>query len=87
MKTVILDGNRIGSMEDVHALFAAQLGFPGWYGGTLDALYDCMTELCEPVSVRFYNEVRLQETLGGAFQGLLRVLSDADVRMESGEET
>ncbi len=31
----------------LHRALQDALGFPEWYGGNLDALYDCLTEICE----------------------------------------
>ena len=40
---VILDGMSIHNREELHELLAQALGFPAWYGGNMDALYDCLT--------------------------------------------
>lgn len=45
MEEIIIDCSQIRSPEDLHTLFREALGFPKWYGGNLDALYDCLTEL------------------------------------------
>ena len=45
MKFAIIDGSTVTSMADVHAALAQQLAFPEWYGGNLDALHDCFTDL------------------------------------------
>lgn len=33
----------------LHSFIAAELGFPGHYGMNLDALNDCLGDVCEPV--------------------------------------
>ena len=38
----VLDGARILSAEQLHAELKRQLSLPEWYGGNLDALYDCL---------------------------------------------
>ena len=45
MRMVILDGEKITGREQLHATLARELRFPDWYGGNLDALYDCLTEI------------------------------------------
>lgn len=77
MKTVILDGSALSDMEAVHTVFAEALGFPAWYGRNLDALYDCLTSLPEPVIVQLCNVEELGETLGRRYDALLRLLGDA----------
>ena len=47
MKFAMIDGISVTSMEDIHNILAQQLEFPAWYGGNLDALHDCLTELHE----------------------------------------
>ena len=77
MKFAIIDGNSVTSMEEIHKSLAEQLGFPEWYGGNLDALHDCLTDLHEEADVSIIHSDALLETLGPAFVRLSRVLSDA----------
>ena len=77
MKFAIIDGNSVTSMEDIHKVLAQQLEFPEWYGGNLDALHDCLTDLHEEADVSIIHSDALLETLGPAFVRLSRVLSDA----------
>lgn len=77
MKLVTLDGAALCSREQVHALLAQELALPTWYGGNLDALYDCLTDLREPVCLRLEHAATLEEALGHWARGLRRVLQDA----------
>ena len=77
MKFAIIDGNAVTSMEDIHKLLAQQLGFPEWYGGNLDALHDCLTDLHEDVELSIVHSEALLKTLGPGYVRLSRVLSDA----------
>ena len=45
---VVLDLSAVESAEDLHREIARCLAFPAWYGGNLDALHDCLTDLSEP---------------------------------------
>ena len=47
MRTIVLDGREMTGKEVFHRLVAQKLELPAWYGGNLDALYDCLTELME----------------------------------------
>ena len=76
MKTFILDGAAVMSREDLHEKLARGLGLPEWYGGNLDALYDCLTDL-EDTVIRIENRFDLEESLGNYANSLLRVLKDA----------
>ena len=77
MKTIILDGSAVTSMAEIHRTLADELSFPDWYGGTLDALHDCLSELNEAACISFLHADRLAETLGTAYARLCRVLSDS----------
>ena len=76
MKTFILDGSDVMGREDLHNKLAEGLGFPEWYGGNLDALYDCLTEL-EETTVRITGKRDMEITLGDYVNKVLRVLRDA----------
>ena len=55
MKTVTLDGAVLSSKEALHQTLAQALAFPDWYGGNLDALFDCLTDLSEEISITLLN--------------------------------
>ena len=44
-----IDCSAITDAGGLHDLLAKALNLPGWYGHNLDALYDCLTELENPV--------------------------------------
>lgn len=75
MTEIVLDGLEIESLEAVHDRFA--LCLPAWYGRNLDALFDCLTDLEEPVTVRLLNPGALEERLGRRGRGLVRLLRRA----------
>ena len=77
MNLVILDGKKITSKEQLHKILARELGFPEWYGGNLDALYDCLTDIRESAGIHVLHSDALYENLGPMTHGLLRVLRDA----------
>ena len=76
MKTIIIDGNEIISMSEIHTIFAEELDFPDWYGKNLDALYDCLGDVAEEVEIIFENTSELEENLGISFQKLCHLLED-----------
>lgn len=77
MRIAIIDGSAVTSMADIHTALAWQLSFPAWYGGNLDALHDCLTDLHEETVVSLVHGETLLETLGPAYTRLCRVLSDS----------
>ncbi len=77
MKKVVIDGGAVKTMEDIHRTFAEALDFPEWYGGNLDALYDCLTDLFEETEIVIENRDALAGVLGRRCAGFWRVLCDA----------
>ena len=64
-------------MEAVHDRFVQALALPEWYGRNLDALFDCLTDLREPVTVRLVNREALEDRLGRRGRALVRLLRQA----------
>lgn len=76
MKVVILDGTTAPTKEALHQHLARELAFPDWYGGNLDALFDCMTAVSEEVTLTL-DETALAEALGPYVQRVGKVLARA----------
>lgn len=68
----------IKDKASLHNLFAAQLSFPDWYGANLDALFDCLTAICEPTTVTILNFESLREPLGSYADAFKKVMLRAD---------
>lgn len=51
MQSLTLDGITLGEKAVLHPLLARELSFPSWYGGNLDALFDCLTDVTEEVTI------------------------------------
>ena len=77
MAEIILDGWEIASVEEVHERFARALPLPEYYGRNLDALFDCLTDRREPVTVRLLHREALEDRLGGRGRALVRLLRRA----------
>ncbi len=44
---LFIDGNKLTSPETAHPYLKEKLGFPDYYGCNLDALHECLTDICE----------------------------------------
>ena len=75
---LILDGEKISSKDELHKLMESVLDFPEWYGGNLDALYDCLTDLMEEVDIHLQNAEAFHQNLGEYADKVLCVLRDAE---------
>ena len=49
MKQITLPCMGLETKDALHSALAEVLDFPDWYGSNLDALYDCLTDLDDPV--------------------------------------
>lgn len=78
MKTVTLALARMQSIRQLHKYLRAELELPDYYGENLDALYDCLTEVCEPVILKIPQAaVAAGSELGWYGARLLTVVQDA----------
>ena len=50
-----LNGNDITNREQLHDALSEALELPEWYGRSLDALYDCLTDLSVPTTIHVEN--------------------------------
>ena len=79
MKYVVLNGEEMTSIETAHQYLASQLNFPEYYGGNLDALWDILSTISEPVQIRLINEDKLAGYLGDYGYSLLNVMHEAAI--------
>ncbi|MEH1010066.1 barstar family protein [Campylobacter concisus] len=73
MKIVILDAKKMLEKEKMHEYFAKKFDLPEYYGRNLDALFDCLCEINEPMLIKLKNENALDE---GTKESLIRLLHD-----------
>lgn len=78
MKEIILDCAEIADKAQLHKLIAEGLQFPDWYGGNLDALYDCLTGVFDETHIILKNFAKLEENLGSYANSVKKVLLKAD---------
>ena len=73
----VLDGGSVGNRETLHRVLAAGLQFPDWYGGNLDALHDCLTEINQPTALVIRGGEALETARGSYAAAFRRVLADS----------
>lgn len=55
MKKIELDFGELMTPRQIHEYIAEKLSFPDYYGKNLDALYDCLTDICEDTQITIKN--------------------------------
>lgn len=77
VRCVKLNGARMRSNKGTHAYLARKLRFPSYYGNNLDALYDELSTVSEPLTIKIRNTKILCENLGEYGQAILNTFEDA----------
>ena len=73
--TYVLDGAMMDTKQHAHRHMRETQGFPAYYGGNLDALYDCLTDMTG--EIRLYHTAALRRCLQAEGEKILRVMTDA----------
>ncbi|MGI6150935.1 MAG: barstar family protein [Christensenellales bacterium] len=74
---IVIDCAQFSTKEAAHAYLADVFGFPAHYGGTLDALFDCLTERPHNTRIALLNAPLAVTQLGDYGRKLLAVLDAA----------
>ena len=53
--TFTIDLSKVKTREELHDLLQEELPLPEYYGRNLDALYDVLTSVCEPMEIQILN--------------------------------
>ncbi len=77
MKKIVLDGRILADEAKAHRYLKEKFSFSEYYGGNLDALYDCLTELQDVEIV-----VNAAEKKTPYLQKILRVFEAASKESE-----
>ncbi|MBQ4164806.1 MAG: barstar family protein [Oscillospiraceae bacterium] len=77
MTEFVLNGAEITERKQIHEKLALGLSFPDWYGGNLDALYDCLTGITADTRVVLRDFDVLEERLGKYATSVKKVMKKA----------
>jgi len=76
-RMIQLDPHRITNKQDMAAYMRENLDLPDYFGGNLDALYDCLSEYTEDVVFTIDRMALREITFSGYSYRVLRVLEDS----------
>ncbi len=74
--TFTIDLSKVKSREELHDLLQEVLPLPDYYGRNLDALYDVLTSVCEPMEIRLLNPSGAKDLPGGYLESFLELCRD-----------
>ena len=78
MRIVTIDCSTIADRDGFHTAMEEALGFPSWYGRSLDALHDCLTEVFDNTQLILRNWCFLEEILGAYAAAIRRSMTHAE---------
>lgn len=78
MKQITINGKELSSPKALHATLKTAMPFSEYYGENLDALYDALTEISEPICLAVENSEDAKAFLGEYWLRFIEVVSDAD---------
>ena len=74
--TFTIDLSKANTREELHDLLQEELPLPEYYGRNLDALYDVLTGVCEPMEIRLLNVSGAKDLPGGYMESFLELCRD-----------
>lgn len=87
MKTIVLDGSRMTTIQGAHEELSRKLSLPAYYGRNLDALWDILSCIHDPISITMEHAPQMLNALDSYGASLLRVFFDAAAENPSVEFT
>lgn len=77
MNRILLDGRRMANPSLAHSYIKEEMNLSEYYGENLDALWDELTSISQPVRIVIINSSRLQTNLGSYGKKLLETFKEA----------
>lgn len=77
MREIVLDVRAFEEKISLHRYLKEQMGFPFYYGGNLDALYDELSSITEPTTVTLIYSGASKGKMVEYLPRLLRVFRDS----------
>ena len=79
MRLILLNGKRMTDKAKTHKYLKRKLRFPDYYGDNLDALWDLLTTISEPIDIRLMNYDILINNLDQYGESIIETFKDAAI--------
>ena len=77
MDKYLIDFSKVESFIQIHEVLMRDLDFPDYYGGNLDALWDCLTDMLGDSSyIEIIGFERLENRYGGEWKKILQTIKE-----------
>ena len=77
MHKYIVDFSKVKYFVEIHEVLKRDLEFPDYYGGNLDALWDCLTDMLGDISIiEIYNSEVISKKYHEEWQGIIEVFRE-----------
>ena len=77
MNTILLNGKKMTTKKGAHLYLKSMLLHPDYRGNNLDALWDVLSIVRQPVSIILYNKEFMDENLGQYGNLIIEVFNEA----------
>jgi ribonuclease inhibitor len=83
MRTIEMDGGEMKTKLSAHCYIKKAMEFPEYYGENLDALWDLLSTISLPTTIRLDHRETLIENLGTYGERLIEVFREAALENDS----
>lgn len=77
MKTILINGEKMTSKKNAFLHLKNKLDQASFYGNNLDALWDVLSSINEPMNIVLFNKSFLDENLGEYGNSIIEVFQEA----------
>lgn len=83
MDRIFIDFDKFNTVDEIHNWIKDKLNFPDYYGKNLDALYDCLTDVMEPLVIEYATPKGSNEEFVKYAERFIKVLQSASAHKKN----
>lgn len=83
IESIVIDGEKINNIDQIHRLLKNSLNFPSYYGSNLNALWDMLVAWVDfPLTIEWKNFEESRKKLGSDADELLEFFLKAESKLK-----